>query len=135
MWGLFITDDDIDKLNSSFVHQHESSHGCNINYLEFIALITDVVHYRPGLEFVRPQGIDVSFREKILAGGHPMKDLFRRLDRDGSGRLDRKELKTALTQHKIPFTDEDIDYLFCRYDTNADGLLSYCEFVKLLQTR
>uniref|UniRef100_A0A1I8JLX1 EF-hand domain-containing protein n=1 Tax=Macrostomum lignano TaxID=282301 RepID=A0A1I8JLX1_9PLAT len=56
-----------------------------------------------------------------------------KFDSDGSGYLDRGELKDALTSMGMePLEDEEIDDMFSMADSDADGKLSIDEFVRVL---
>jgi Ca2+-binding EF-hand superfamily protein len=54
---------------------------------------------------------------------------FRSFDTDGSGYLSRDELIAALAASGDPRTIEEIDSYIATADKNADGEISYREFV------
>ncbi|CAE7649019.1 unnamed protein product [Symbiodinium pilosum] len=61
--------------------------------------------------------------------------LFRQLDRNGNGVIERKELGRVLEAlDPISWTDERIDQLLIEADTNVDGKIQYGEFVRWLFT-
>ncbi|CAE7913937.1 unnamed protein product [Symbiodinium sp. KB8] len=62
-------------------------------------------------------------------------ELFRQLDRNGDGVIERKELGRVLEAlDPISWTDERIDQLLIEADTNVDGKIQYGEFVRWLFT-
>lgn len=127
-------DADFDQLNTLYPHQEkENVIDRGINYLEFVALISNVLNYHAGSGEIQPEALHKVFCEKVLANGSTMKESFKRLDVDGKGFLDRNKVIRVLKAHKIQYTDSDLDAMFERFDTNKDGLFSYSEFVKMLQ--
>ena len=80
-----------------------------------------------------------------MLGCDTLADLFRRMDFDGNGSLDKVELLAALTQAKaelemasgcdfpgLAITAADVDALFLLFDTDQSGGISYDEFVAAL---
>ena len=57
--------------------------------------------------------------------------LFQIGDTDGSGTLDRKELKGLLAWSGFDFAVTDVDDILLKCDKDGDGLISYDEFVSL----
>jgi len=55
--------------------------------------------------------------------------LFKQYDRDGNGTIERIELETVLMALDKYWTRERVEILFHSLDINADGVLSYEEFV------
>ena len=55
---------------------------------------------------------------------------FKTFDKDGSGHIDKEELKGYITSAfpALTDTDEKRDALFSEFDTNQDGKLSQDEF-------
>jgi len=53
---------------------------------------------------------------------------FRSVDADGSGKIDRRELRCALTQRSLPCSEMSLDAFFQRADANGDGLVDQGEF-------
>ncbi|XP_052259545.1 uncharacterized protein LOC127863897 [Dreissena polymorpha] len=59
-------------------------------------------------------------------------EAFRIFDRDGSGYLDREELRYCLTMLGEKLSDKEVDELFDMLDINKDGRLDLMEATKLL---
>ena len=57
---------------------------------------------------------------------------FDAFDTDGSGFLDKSELKNAFKDFKGGLTDAEVDVLMAAADTNGDGEVSFEEFVALV---
>ncbi|KAL1500527.1 hypothetical protein AB1Y20_013183 [Prymnesium parvum] len=60
-------------------------------------------------------------------------DLFNTWDRDGSGTIDPREFRTALTFIGIKASRAEIDQLFDTFDTDDSGTLSLREFSRVLR--
>jgi len=54
---------------------------------------------------------------------------FRIIDDDGSGELDMKEFKKAISEHAMDWTDEDVKSVFEYFDEDGGGTISYDEFL------
>ena len=61
-----------------------------------------------------------------------LKRVFRKVDRDGSGTIERKELRKAAEKIGLSITDNDSRRIIARYDTNGDGRMQYREFVSFI---
>uniref|UniRef100_A0A7S3NNZ0 EF-hand domain-containing protein n=1 Tax=Aureoumbra lagunensis TaxID=44058 RepID=A0A7S3NNZ0_9STRA len=55
---------------------------------------------------------------------------FRDLDRDGSGRLNRREFRRALESFNLNLSSADLTQIIDHFDSDGDGHISYREFVK-----
>lgn len=56
--------------------------------------------------------------------------LFRKFDRRGTGRIERRDFSSAISKLGLrDATPDQIDQLMDRIDINGDGLLDYAEFV------
>ena len=60
-----------------------------------------------------------------------MKRAFNRADKDGSGKLDRKEFRNCLKNSELGLTRREINTLMAYADEDGDGLISYEEFVPI----
>jgi hypothetical protein len=133
-WCLPVDDSDFDHLNSLYPHQEKDiSIDRGINYLEFVALVSNVLNYQAGCGENQPHPLQRVFCEKVLSNGSTMRESFRRLDIDGSGYLDKNEITRVLNAHKIEYSPAELNSLFQQFDINHDGLICYSEFVKMLQ--
>ena len=75
-------------------------------------------------------------RVERMAGRQPvdrhMRDAFRRLDTDGSGRLDSRELRAALALIGVDTSAASAAAVLRRYDNNQSGALDIHEFAHLV---
>jgi Ca2+-binding EF-hand superfamily protein len=121
-------------LNSLYPHQEKDiSIDRGINYLEFVALVSNVLNYQAGCGEIQPNSLQKIFCETVLSNGSTMRESFKRLDVDGSGYLDKNEIIRVLNAHKIQYSAAELNALLQQFDTNKDGLICYSEFVKMLQ--
>ena len=60
------------------------------------------------------------------------REAFMRFDRDRNGTIDAWELKTALESFGSKATDEEVFLLIAEVDMNANGVVDFSEFVKVL---
>ena len=72
-----------------------------------------------------------SLRNKCLhrieqLGG--MRSLFNKLDLDGNGTLDRREIGHMMDALKIPKVGDDRDFLWGELDTDSNGVIDFDEF-------
>ena len=58
-----------------------------------------------------------------------LREGFARYDENGDGTLDLKEVKTFFRDFHEDISDDEIDSLFMRYDTDGDRILSFDEFI------
>lgn len=59
--------------------------------------------------------------------------VFNSFDTDGSGFLDKNELKNAFSNFKGGLTDAEVDALMADADANGDGKVSFEEFAALVE--
>ena len=57
--------------------------------------------------------------------------VFQTFDADGSGKLDRQEFHTCLTESKLGLSDRQIGQLMVAADESQDGQIDYAEFADL----
>ena len=67
-----------------------------------------------------------------VRGGGSVRSLFNQLDKNGNGKLEKKELARALK--KLGYNNNQIKALIKRYDTNKDGRLNLKEFTKMIKS-
>lgn len=64
----------------------------------------------------------------LLRGDKSVDDLFNELDDDGSGTIEREELRTLLTQLGRPAGNKDLDRVMCAIDADGSGEVELSEF-------
>ena len=62
-----------------------------------------------------------------------LKDAFNVFDTDGSGAIDRVELKKLMKKLGQALSDAELDAMMNEVDTNGDGEISFEEFKALMQ--
>jgi len=67
-------------------------------------------------------------RGLIKASPTTLKDIFREMDTDDSGRLSNKEFRNGIRKLGLGLTLREIDLLMNRIDKNMDGMVDYSEF-------
>jgi calmodulin len=75
---------------------------------------------------------DVLLRKIALAcdrNGVDIREAFRAFDANGDGFISPQEFKHAISQLKIGASEEEVAWLVARLDINADGMVSYEEFL------
>jgi Ca2+-binding EF-hand superfamily protein len=58
---------------------------------------------------------------------------FREMDTNRSGYLSKTEMRRALAKLEVQLTLEELRWVFARFDTNGDGLISLSEFVAFME--
>ena len=61
-----------------------------------------------------------------------LKDAFAVFDTDGSGSIDRKELKRLMKKLGQALTEAEVDAMMDEVDSNGDGEISYDEFKEMM---
>jgi len=59
-----------------------------------------------------------------------LKRIFKIMDDDGSGYLDKQEFNKALKDYRVTVTPEEGNRLYSIFDLNRDGNISYDEFLR-----
>lgn len=59
-----------------------------------------------------------------------MQQAFLAMDKDRNGRIDRDEIRTALTNWNMPPAPHEVDAIFSACDLNGDGSIDWQEFVE-----
>jgi Ca2+-binding EF-hand superfamily protein len=64
-----------------------------------------------------------------------LRDAFAVFDTDGSGSIDRKELKRLMKKLGQALTEAELDAMMDEVDTNGDGEISFEEFKAMMVSR
>ena len=99
---LCISDKEIEDIFKSI----DTDNSKRIDYTEFISAMLD----------------ESSFCEE-----ERLMEIFRMLDKDGSGKISKNEIKNALNKEKI--REKDLNRFIKEFDLNGDGEIDYYEFV------
>lgn len=94
--------------------------------------MTRQCRYTPG-EGEGNVGLDAVLAKLVSDSSASMRASFKKFDLDGSGSVDRHELRIVFSKNHIEFTDEEFEELFEAHDKNQDGKFSYGEFVRMIQ--
>ena len=77
----------------------------------------------------------VQIRRKVLTDYYdydPAK-IFKRLDIENKGYITSEDIILFLSEHNIPYTDESVKLMILFYDMDFNGILSFPEFVSIIQ--
>jgi Ca2+-binding EF-hand superfamily protein len=68
-----------------------------------------------------------------MGASEDLRELFAKYDLDGDGRIDREELRAALTEQrgKAP-TDRSLDATLAALDDDGNGHIEFDEFVRAM---
>lgn len=89
---------------------------------------------RPTTSISSPTTADI-LRSRILNTGLTMKQAFLKFDKNGSGGIEKEEMKDVLQTFNINFTIQQLNELFNCYDLNRDNKFQYGEFVRIMQKK
>ena len=67
-------------------------------------------------------------RALVRASTKSLKEVFKTLDTDNSGKLTSVEFRNGIRKMGLGLTSREIDQLMVIIDTNADGMIDYKEF-------
>ena len=62
-----------------------------------------------------------------------VREVFNKFDNDGSGNINRKELKQCAKQCGEVLTNEELDELLAQVDDDGDGQVNFVEFAEMLK--
>ena len=65
-------------------------------------------------------------------GADRARSVFDKVDRDGSGHLDRGEIAHALQERGLPASGADVEAILAEMDTDGDGKVSFDEFARAI---
>lgn len=68
------------------------------------------------------------FREFVFRADEALWDLFKSIDRNHNGEIDRLELKKAFSSAGITVSSSMLDEFLAQMDRNNDGVISYNEW-------
>lgn len=71
--------------------------------------------------------ISSMLEESAYCQEEKLMNIFRLLDKDGSGKISKNEIKKALNNENI--RDQDLNTFIQKFDLNGDGDIDYTEFV------
>lgn len=62
-----------------------------------------------------------------------MAELFKKMDRDNSGVIDKRELQKMLEELEVHLTEKELTQLFRQYDQDGSGEIDFSEFLSLVK--
>ena len=94
---------------------------------------------RPASDITRQRGSGSSILEELQEALHAnharVLDLFKKWDEDGSGTIQKKELRKALSALGHNASEVAVSELFNSFDTGGNGMIEYKEFHRAIQRR
>ena len=99
---LSISDKEIEDIFKSI----DTNNSKRIDYTEFISAMLD---------------------ESSFCQEERLMEIFKMLDKDGSGKISKNEIKNALNKEKV--REDDLNHFIQQFDLNGDGEIDYYEFV------
>ena len=87
---------------------------------------------------------NIDFKEFLIMMARKMKDnneeeelieAFKVFDKDGNGFISAAEMRHVMTNLGAKLTDDDVDEIIRKADTNGDGQVNYQEFVTMMTSR
>lgn len=70
-----------------------------------------------------------SFTKIVQVSPLSLEEIFKELDRDGSGKISQIEFRNAIRKLNLGLTSRDIDTILLRVDSNNDGQIDWQEFI------
>ena len=64
-----------------------------------------------------------------------IEEMFKEIDKDNSGNIDKKELNNSLLSIGINLTVDELNSQFNRFDKNTDGTISFNEFRDIMEEK
>ena len=130
-----VDDDELDALLLRFDEDGDGS----VSYIEFVDFIKSE---KASASFAKKTKIPVeNLLRKVLTQaedeGVDLDQSFKHFDKDGDGRITRKEMRKALGELGPNFrsiSEADFDALLERFDENGDGSVSYKEFISFVKS-
>ena len=68
------------------------------------------------------------FSEFVKETEHQLYALFKSIDHDKNGKLDKGELQAAFLRSGLLVTQSKLDQFFAKVDTNSDGVITFDEW-------
>jgi Ca2+-binding EF-hand superfamily protein len=140
-------DNVIERAAAHAMHKGDTNRDGSIDFEEFgnvYNLLVGLIGHNSGPKApassgpARPSGMSARdlmamLHAKIYERFESVQDAFLRLDTDQSGSIDAFELVRLLSQHGISVSDQEMEVLLARYDSNRDGRIDVHEFARFCQ--
>lgn len=72
------------------------------------------------------------FKSAVKTEKSELSDAFKQMDKDGSGKLDRKEIRAEMKRRNT-FNEEFLDQILKQADKNGDGKIDFNEFLRMAE--
>ena len=114
--------------------RHDRDGSGQLDYEEFAGMFKTPDNFA---QKVKPNSVLVKVKAELMRrGAHGIRGcgiIFRRMDDNGDKHLDKYEFQWGLRENGHVLNPKEMDELFAFFDENADGRISYNEFLKALR--
>ena len=115
----------VSEIKKCFIKLNEENH-LNISNKEIEDIFKSIdINNSKKIEYT--EFITSMLEESSYCKEEKLMEIFRMIDRDGSGKISKDEIKKTLNNQKI--REEDLKNFIKKFDLNGDGEIDYYEFV------
>jgi xanthine/uracil permease/Ca2+-binding EF-hand superfamily protein len=129
--GLHLGDAEISRMMATADKDGDGE----ISYKEFEAMIKSTAEGAEDWELLRAQ-MGVADPEAVTAAMQQVQSAFEQMDQDGSGKIDKAELKLALQHMGGPMStlsEQELTDMMDAGDKDGDGEIDFAEFADMMQ--
>ena len=115
----------VQEIRKCLLKLNEEKH-LNLNRKEIDEIFNSIdVNNSKRIEYT--EFISAMLEESSYCKEERLIEIFRLLDKDGSGKISKSEIKTALNKENV--NEQDLQNFIKKFDLNGDGEIDYYEFV------